>query len=79
MEKLVAAAATERWRAATALAGFAGLRLGEIRGLRSSDVDLDGNALTISRSLLPGGTAKPPKTEARASAASPCSHPCEGI
>lgn len=64
MEKLVAAGSTERWRAAIALAGFAGLRLGEIRGLRWRDVDLDENTITVSRSLLPDGTPKPPKTEA---------------
>jgi integrase len=64
MEKLIAGASTERWRAAIALAGFAGLRLGEIRGLRWSDVDLEGNAITVSRSLLPDGTPKAPKTEA---------------
>jgi len=64
MEKLVAAASTERWRAALGLAGLAGLRLGEVRGLRWGDVDLDGNAITVSRSLLPDGTPKAPKTEA---------------
>jgi integrase len=64
MERLVAAGSTERWRAAIGLACFAGLRLGEIRGLRWGDLDLEGNAITISRSLLPDGTPKPPKTEA---------------
>jgi integrase len=62
--KLVGAASTERWRAALALAGFAGLRLGEIRALQWADVDLDAGALNVQRSLLPDGTAKAPKTEA---------------
>ena len=64
MGKLVAATSTERWKAAVGLAGYAGLRLGELRALRWSDLDLDGNALSVSRSLLPDGTPKPPKTEA---------------
>jgi len=34
------------------------------RGLRWADVDLEGNSVTVSRSLLPDSTAKPPKTEA---------------
>ena len=64
MEKLVDAATTERWKAALGLAPFAGLRLGEVRGLRRGDIDLDSNSISISRSLLPDGTAKSPKTEA---------------
>ena len=64
MERLVLAGTTERWRAAIALEGFAGLRLGEVRGLRWSDVDLEGNTISVSRSLLPDGTAKAPKTTA---------------
>ena len=64
IEKLVAAATTERWRAETGLAGYAGLRLGQVRGLRWSDVDLDADTISVSRSLLPDGSAKPPKTEA---------------
>jgi integrase len=61
---LVAAGTTIRWRAALGLAGYAGLRLGEIRGLRWQDVDLDANLICVRRSLLPDGTAKTPKTEA---------------
>jgi integrase len=64
MGRLVASATTERWKAAIGLAGFAGLRLGEIRGLRWGDIDLEGNTISISRSLLPDGTAKSPKTAA---------------
>lgn len=62
--KLVAAAGSERWRVALGLAAYAGLRLGEIRGLRWEDVDLNASTVTVSRSLLPDGTAKPTKTEA---------------
>jgi integrase len=51
MEKLIAAASTERWKASIGLAGFAGLRLGEVRGVRWSDVDLDGNTISVARSL----------------------------
>src|SRR5262249_14374081 len=38
MTRLVNAGTSERWRAALGLAGYAGLRLGEIRGLRWSDI-----------------------------------------
>jgi integrase len=64
MEGLIAAGTSERWRAALALAGYAGLRLGEIRALTWADVDLDAGTLTVRRSLLPDGTPKAPKTEA---------------
>ncbi len=64
MAKLVAAGSTERWRAAIALAGYGGLRLGEIRALTWADVDLKANTIAVRRSLLPDGTAKAPKTEA---------------
>lgn len=64
LAKLVAAGSTKRWRAAIGLACYAGLRLGELRGLRWEDVDLEANLLHVRRSLLPDGTAKPPKTEA---------------
>jgi integrase len=62
--KLVKAGGSERWRAAIALAGYAGLRLGEIRGLRWSDVDLNADTISVRRSLLPSGEAKGTKTEA---------------
>ena len=62
--RLVAAGASERWRAALALAGHGGLRLGEVRALRWQDIDLDADLLHVRRSLLPDGTAKAPKTEA---------------
>ncbi len=66
IEKLVAAGGSERWRAALALAAYAGLRLGEIRALTWADVDRDAGTVSVRRSLLPDGTAKAPKTEAGA-------------
>jgi integrase len=62
--RLVAAGSSERWRAALGLAGFAGLRLGEIRALTWADVDLEAGTLAVQRSMLPNGTRKAPKTEA---------------
>ncbi len=64
IDRLVLAGSTERWQAALGLAGYAGLRLGEIRALTWGDVDLNAGTLTIRRSLLPDGTPKAPKTEA---------------
>jgi integrase len=64
MAKLIKAAGSERWTAALALAGYAGLRLGEIRALTWADVDLKAGTIAVRRSLLPDGTPKPPKTEA---------------
>jgi integrase len=63
---LVDAGGTERWRAALGLAGYAGLRLGELRALTWADVDLKANTIAVRRSLLPEGTAKAPKTDAGA-------------
>jgi integrase len=64
LDRLVAAGDSERWRAAFGLAGYAGLRLGEIRGLRWQDIDLDAATIKVHRSLLPDGTEKATKTEA---------------
>lgn len=64
LAKLVAAGSSERWRAALGLAGYAGLRLGEIRGLRWADVDREAGTVSVRRSLLPDGTPKAPKTDA---------------
>jgi integrase len=63
MASLVAAGLSERWRAALGLAGYAGLRLGEVRALTWADVDREAGTLTVRRSLLPDGTAKAPKTD----------------
>jgi integrase len=64
LAKLVQAGATLRWRAALALAGWAGLRLGELRGLRWADVDLDAEVLHVRRTLQRDGTPQPTKTQA---------------
>jgi integrase len=64
IEKLVEAAGTERWQAAIALAGYAGLRLGEIRALKWSSIDLKNNLVHVESSALPDGTVKAPKTDA---------------
>ena len=53
-----------RSRAALSLAGQAGLRAGEIRALRWGDIDFTSNTIHVSRSALPDGTAKEPKTAA---------------
>jgi integrase len=47
----ILAKAPPQARLAFALAAFAGLRSGEVRGLRWSDVDLKGNTLTVRRAL----------------------------
>jgi integrase len=64
LEKLVSAGGSERYRAALALAGYAGLRAGEIHALRWEDLDLEGKAIHVSRSALPDGKTKAPKTDA---------------
>lgn len=64
--RLARAGGSERWTAAIALAGFAGLRLGEARALRWQDIDLEAGTITVARSLLPDGTPKATKTEAGA-------------
>jgi integrase len=64
MQTLVAAGGSERWNAALALAGYAGLRLGEIRALTWADCDFKLNTIFVRRSLLPDGTPKAPKTDA---------------
>jgi integrase len=64
MDELISAGTSERWQAALALAGYAGMRLGEIRALTWANVDFKAETLTVERSLLPGGTPKPPKTQA---------------
>jgi integrase len=64
MTALVNAGSSERWRAALGLAGYAALRLGEVRALRWCDVDFDTDTISVSRSLLTDGTAKATKSEA---------------
>lgn len=40
------------------------MRAGEIRALRWEDVDLEGNTISVSRSALPDGSMKSPKSAA---------------
>jgi integrase len=61
---LIEATSSERWRAALGLAGFAGLRLGEIRALRWRDVDLSAGTVSVSASMARNGIPGPPKTKA---------------
>ena len=65
MIALIAAGRSERFRAALALGAWGGLRLGEVRGLRWGDVDLDAGTLRVERQLTGRDiTPKPTKTKA---------------
>jgi integrase len=66
LARLVAAGTSARWRAALGLAAFAGLRLGELRALAWRSVSLESGTITVSRSMLPDGSVKTPKTAAGA-------------
>jgi integrase len=68
LARLILAGSSERWRAALGLAGFAGLRLGELRALTWHDVNLEAGTIGVTRSMLPDGTVKMPKTAAGARA-----------
>jgi integrase len=56
---LILAKSTENTRLAFALGGFAGLRAGEVRGLRWPDVDLKGGTITVRRSISYGEESTP--------------------
>jgi integrase len=55
----ILAVASPNARVAFALAAYAGLRAGEVRGLRWPDVDLKAGTLTIRRSITRGEEATP--------------------
>lgn len=57
----VAGAEREPWCAMIPIAFFTGLRLGELRGLQWSDVDLVARTIRVRRSLDDRGQMKPPK------------------
>jgi len=59
---LIGKAATQRWKAAFALAAYAGLRMGEIRALRWEDIGAE--TVNVRHSAAPDGTIGSPKTEA---------------
>jgi integrase len=52
-------------RLAFALGAFAGLRAGEVRGLRWTDIDLKGNTLTVRRALTRGEETTPKSGDQR--------------
>ena len=62
--RLVAAASTDRDKAAIGLAAYAGLRIGEVRALHWSEVDFDAGTITVLRSCTEDGSFKQPKSEA---------------
>ena len=64
IDRVVMAAGSERWRVALALAGYAGLRIGEVRGLRWADVDFKAGSLSVERAMSRDGTPQRPKTQA---------------
>ena len=55
----ILAVASPQARLAFGLAAFAGLRAGEVRGLRWSDVDFRANTLTVRRSITRGQETTP--------------------
>lgn len=59
--KALLAASLPTWRRAFLLAADAGLRAGEIRGLRWSDVDLDKREISVRQAIC-RGVAAPPKS-----------------
>jgi integrase len=64
LERLVSAASTARDRAAIGLAGYAGLRIGELRALHWGEVDFDAGTVTVLRACTEDGAFKQPKSEA---------------
>lgn len=62
----ILAAATPAARLALALAAYAGLRAGEIRGLQWGDIDLGAKVLVVRRATSKGQTAAPKSGHARA-------------
>lgn len=64
INRLIAAASTDRDRAAIGLAAYAGLRIGEVRALHWAEVDFDAATITVLRSCMEDGSFKEPKSEA---------------
>jgi integrase len=56
--------ATPRWRPFIVTAIFTGMRLGELRGLRWSDVDLDAGMIYVRQRANRWGRMGPPKSKA---------------
>ncbi len=64
VDRLIAAACTDRDKAAMGLAAYAGFRIGELRALHWSDVDFDAGTVTVLRSCTEDGSFKQPKSDA---------------
>jgi Site-specific recombinase XerC len=62
VQRLIDAAVNEQDRAIFAVAAFAGLRVGELRGLRWSDVDPQLSIIHVRRSYTNSGKFQPPKS-----------------
>ncbi len=62
VKMLLAAASGDRLEALYVLAVTTGMRIGEMFGLKWSDVNLDAGTLQVRRTVAPDGTANPPKT-----------------
>jgi len=60
--KFLAATKGHRWYALFYLALATGMRLGELRGLRWKDIDLEAGIIAISQIIGPGGEPTTPKT-----------------
>lgn len=63
----LADAVEHRWRALVLTSAFAGLRWGELLGLRRGDIDLDDATITVERQIIEVGKQQiegPPKTDA---------------
>jgi integrase len=64
VDRLIAAASTDRDRAAIGLAAYAGLRIGEVRALHWSEVGFDAGTVTVLPSFMEDGSFKELKSEA---------------
>lgn len=62
VKTLLAAARGDRLEALYVLAVTTGMRIGEMFGLKWSDVNLGAGTLQVRRTMAPDGTANPPKT-----------------
>src|SRR5918993_5496172 len=62
VKMLLAAARGDRLEALYVLAVTTGMRIGEMFGLKWSDVDLDAGTVQVRRTVAADGTVNPPKT-----------------
>ena len=66
-----------RWRPFIITAIFTGMRLGELRGLRWNDVDLDVGQIHVRQRASQWMQIGPPKSKARKRDIPPCANRCE--